>query len=74
MMDTRKNISRRRIFKTGLASLATVAVSTPKADAETVIMLGDRAYKMDYTKYKKQEGETKVVYLGGEGTHNGAMQ
>ena len=62
-MFFRKKINRRRVIATGLASLATAAVTSPKSYAITRKEIGP-----------KPEGEIRVIYLGGDQLHNGQQQ
>lgn len=67
-MQPENDKTRRGIIKTGLASLAAAFLGTHSSSA------AELPVKVDYNKYKKQPGETKVVYLGGDQLHNGVGQ
>ncbi|MFC1541446.1 ThuA domain-containing protein [Candidatus Latescibacterota bacterium] len=58
------NISRRTAFRTGLSLFAGTTFAS-----HTVL-----AGMPNDPKYRKQKGETKVVYLGGDQLHNGMQQ
>ena len=62
-MFLRKKTTRRNVIKTGLASLATAAVTVPQSYAITREEIGP-----------KPEGETRVIYLGGDQLHGGHQQ
>ena len=71
---SKNSTSRRTFIAAGVATAAGSAFIATDSRAETTVMLGDTAVKVDYTKYKKAPGETKVVCLGGDDVHDGKMQ
>ena len=58
-MNNKKNISRRSVFKTGIAAAATATIASPKAYA---------------AQFAKRPGETKVVCVMGDYWHPAVAQ
>ncbi len=73
-MKRKNKSSRRKFISAGVATMAGSAFMPSKSHAATTVMVSDKVISLDYSKYKKAPGETKVVYIGGDGAHDGRMQ